>query len=738
MAFRLAFDKVEGTAQSAQNIKKGCAVSHLCLLLGRFGLSLYTSRFVDQSFCGEFWSLNSEIASTKGTYQSATGNNMKSRSNQVQIRFALLALAIIPAACLGGQSSAMKPHLIPTPKKAAWMKGTWNPKGPITLSIQRGQEASLDSSVNLLRQLLPGLTLSDQPNPAIRLDLIPGSGKPEGFTLKVSPSRVTITGSDAAGAYYGVQTLRQLVTRLGDHVSVTACEITDWPSFPLRGFMHDVGRNFQTIESLKRQIDIFAAYRINTFHWHLTDNPGWRIECLAYPRLNDPKHHTRDHGLFYSYSEIRDLISYARQRHVKVIPELDMPGHSAYFNRAFGFGMGSEEGRAVLEVLIDEFCSQISKEDCPMIHLGSDEVHIEKPDEFMARMTSRLRAHGRQAMAWNPGLKVDKDTLIQVWTETEAAKVMRETASPFVDSANGYLNNYDPLKIVHKYFTWQPCFKEEADQRALGGILCCWPDVRVEDKANIFRHNPVWPGLLAFSEALWRGGPSRAGDDRAFAEFEDRLAHHRDTFFKDMPFPFVRSSFLEWQAAVGSTLSDQRAILSRFSGSTEVQGRVKGGFIDFREVGSGSFGMAQTWLFSPSAQTIRAWIGFESPARSNRQSGGIPAQGEWTAFGAKVWVNGAEVAPPVWKNPNTRQYLKPTWSHPAAEDPYEDEEFYWTREPAALTLKEGWNRVLVRVPKGYPEQRWTFTFVPVKQGTGGRWIEDERFASALRPSLTAP
>ena len=116
MAFRLAFDKVEGTAQSAQNIKKGCAVSHLCLLLGRFGLSLYTSRFVDQSFCGEFWSLNSEIASTKGTYQSATGNNMKSRSNQVQIRFALLALAIIPAACLGGQSSAMKPHLIPTPK----------------------------------------------------------------------------------------------------------------------------------------------------------------------------------------------------------------------------------------------------------------------------------------------------------------------------------------------------------------------------------------------------------------------------------------------------------------------------------------------------------------------------------------------------------------------------------------------------------------------------------------------
>ena len=103
--------------------------------------------------------------------------------------------------------------------------------------------------------------------------------------------------------------------------------------------MHDTGRNFQTIEMLKETIDLMSLYKINYFHWHLTDNPAWRIECKVYPQLNDAQYQRpgRDCGKFYTYDEIRELIAYAKERGITVMPEIDMPGHSAYFRNAFGF-----------------------------------------------------------------------------------------------------------------------------------------------------------------------------------------------------------------------------------------------------------------------------------------------------------------------------------------------------------------------------------------------------------------
>lgn len=93
--------------------------------------------------------------------------------------------------------------------------------------------------------------------------------------------------------------------------------------------MHDTGRNFRTVDMLKKEIDLFSQYKLNVFHWHLTDNPAWRIECHAYPQLNDPKFQRkgRDEGKFYTYDEIRDVIRYARERGIIIIPEIDMPGH---------------------------------------------------------------------------------------------------------------------------------------------------------------------------------------------------------------------------------------------------------------------------------------------------------------------------------------------------------------------------------------------------------------------------
>lgn len=198
------------------------------------------------------------------------------------------------------------------------------------------------------------------------------------YYLKSENGNVVIEGNDV----WAKHTLSQLTD---DRGRIPDVEIHDWSAYPFRGFMHDTGRNFQTIEMLKETIDLMSLYKINYFHWHLTDNPAWRIECKVYPQLNDPKFQRpgRDCGKFYTYDEIRELIAYAKERGITVMPEIDMPGHSAYFRNAFGFSMDSEEGMKVLEKCIDEFCDEIPASMCPYLHIGSDEVYIADPKRVL-------------------------------------------------------------------------------------------------------------------------------------------------------------------------------------------------------------------------------------------------------------------------------------------------------------------------------------------------------------------
>ena len=242
-----------------------------------------------------------------------------------------------------------------------------------------------------------------------------------------------------------------------------------------------------------------------------------------------------------------------------VIPELDMPGHSAYFKRAFGFDMGSPQGMDVLEKLIGEFCDEFPAADCPYLHLGSDEVSIKDPQQFMARMLKTVRAQGRIPIVWQPRIKADTQTVYQVWHDGPTVVETVRSGEKFLDSAGGYLNASDPLLLVQRYFFRQPCLQVKSYGRALGGILCCWPDLRVADKENIFRYNPVWPGVLVFSQAVWHGvakdqpqflsllPPGGSEAMRRFREFEDRMAFHRDHYFAGQPFPFVKYSWISWR-----------------------------------------------------------------------------------------------------------------------------------------------------------------------------------------------
>jgi hypothetical protein len=648
--------------------------------------------------------------------------------------------------------------LIPYPQQVSWQSGRWHAAAQQEIVYPSAEAPAVSRALLALEGLLSaeGVKTITRPLPAgsnppagaicIRIDTaLPVKG--EGYRLKAGSNGIAINGKDAAGAFYAVQTLRQLLTTQNGRLTAPACRIADWPAFGLRGFMHDTGRNFQEIASLKKQLDRLAAYKFNTFHWHLTDNPAWRPQSNIFPQLNNPENRrpTRDPEGTYSFDEIRDLISYARERCITVIPELDMPGHSAYFEPTFGFKMGTAQGMEVLEKLIDEFCDAIPAADCPVIHLGSDEVHIPDPKQFMERMSARVKAHGRRIMVWNPGLAGPAGTIEQLWYDIDPS----EPGHPYVDSYAGYLNSGNALNLIQRYFFQQVCNRPQGDSMALGGILCCWPDTRVADKEKIFLHNPVWPGAITYSEAVWCGRPAinrsfmevmpakNTAAWQHFNEFEKRLAIHRDRYFKEEPFPFAAFGNISMMLTGPFIRTAQQPADTGFAPEYTANAPTKtyplaGGvhmiseLMKYYQLPDSTFETVylSAEIFSAAAKEIHAWIGFETPARSTRLSAGIPAVGKWDANGGNVWVNGVALPAPQWLQPGANRYLAHTWERPGNEIPYTDEEFCWSRTPAAIPLKKGWNKVLIRVPRSYAEQNWQSIFVPVKPGANGRWVED--------------
>lgn len=150
----------------------------------------------------------------------------------------------------------------------------------------------------------------------------------EAYRLSVSNKRIKIEAVTEQGVYWAMQTLRQLERKKGKRSSVAGCEIVDWPAFRIRGFMQDVGRSYISMEELKREIEILSRFKINVFHWHLTENQAWRLESKIFPMLNDSVNTIRMPGKYYTLEEARDLVDFCKKHQVLLIPEIDMPGHS--------------------------------------------------------------------------------------------------------------------------------------------------------------------------------------------------------------------------------------------------------------------------------------------------------------------------------------------------------------------------------------------------------------------------
>lgn len=555
----------------------------------------------------------------------------------------------------------------------------------------------------------------------------------DGYILTSKGRKAILRARSRQGLIYARATLAQLCEVKPEEMmndkafkgaEIPDLTIKDWPAFPIRGFMHDTGRNFREINMLKKELDLLSFYKVNVFHWHLTDNPAWRIECHAYPELNDPHYQRkgRDEGRFYTYDQIRELIVYARERGIMIIPEIDMPGHSQYFTRTFGFDMASPEGMKVLETCLKEFMQEIPKEDCPYIHIGSDEVHIADPKGFMNFCESIVKTDGRTPLAWFPGLPSSEGTISQIWSEAGRKAVSKTFSGLYLDSYMGYLNIGNPMINTANFFLHQTCSTKEFDGKAYGGILCLWNDVRVDDKTRTFPHNGMPEGLLSFTESCWKGGEGYGSHAHSsLISFEKKISLHRDIFLKKWDMRWVENAHIPWKVTVSDKSED-----------TMIETSAWGGCVDFNAICAAN-GMnpgdkpleawMRTEIYVEKDTVITAWTGFDSPSRSNRMSDGIGRQGEWECSG-RLFAGDVEIFPPKpWNEPEKYRYHYHTWHKAPNEMPYTDEQFFWTREPARIPLKAGWNTISLYCPRVFNSAIWVAAFVPITTREDGSVTE---------------
>tara|TARA_R110002020_G_scaffold18886_3_gene65267 strand:- start:430 stop:2466 length:2037 start_codon:yes stop_codon:yes gene_type:complete len=561
----------------------------------------------------------------------------------------------------------------------------------------------------------------------------------EAYTLEITSDEIKIGASSDAGFFYALKTLEQIVDGKKGFYAV---KIWDEPAFELRGYMIDTGRNFQPIETLKNHLDILANYKLNTFHWHLTDYPAWRIESKKYPELNAAENHrpTRDPGLFYTYNEIREVINYANELQIQVIPEIDMPGHSDSFTTATGHRMESEEGIKILEDVLYEFFEEIPKEMAPIIHLGSDEVDVPDPEGFMNRMLHIIESNNTSAVIWDPGLPANDRVIRQTWRPEHEIEKMDQSGLRGIDSQNSYINNSEPMLQIPRLL-FKP-IGQDSNHKIIGGIIALWPDVNLDEPFDAVRHNPLYLSLLTYAWTTWtaditetsskfitRVPPKNSKAHDYFSAFEDFLMYHKNTYFKGQPFQYVKQADTEWKligpfedketlGEIKDSYSINDSILQwkNATGNTVyIRDRFKqGGFYPKAKPGETYF--AHTYIYADEAKNIPVWIGFETPFRSNRAYTGIPEVGEWDVSGGTIWVHEKEIPAPNWKNPGWKPEKTSGWGSKGDQEvPWKDEELYWTREPAKISLKEGWNEVLIRVPGSSDYQNWMFSFAPLEQ-----------------------
>ncbi|MEO6069423.1 MAG: family 20 glycosylhydrolase, partial [Chitinophagaceae bacterium] len=629
------------------------------------------------------------------------------------------------------------PLLIPLPQRMLWGKGSFPlqrckaiyVKDNLLLSeAKRLQQSLAQKGIDVV---IVSTNKKDEPYIELLLgDVVSPQSKEEAYSLNINPQKITIKANTARGIFYGLQTLEQITK---DRNAVPQVSITDWPAFSWRGYMVDVGRNFQSMGLLKQQIEIMSQYKLNIFHFHFTEDIAWRLASKKYPQLTAPQNMLRNKGSFYTEEDLKELIQFCKDRYITLVPEIDMPGHSAAFKRAMKTDMQSDSGVYILKNILKEFFETY---DLPYFHIGADEVKITNK-AFVPEMTSYIESFGKKTVGWEPGGNFKENTIRQLWMD-DNAHASANSQIQFIDSRHLYINHMDPLEGVVTIFNRQIGKKEKGDSSILGGTLCLWPDRRVEREEDAIVMNGVYPNLIAFAERTWRGG-GQAGwvatigapgsvKAKEFAEFENRLLWHKDHYFSTLPFPYVRQSGTAWklygpfdnEGNVSKTFAPEE---SSFNSKTETPAlSIIGGTIVLRhwwfplisgaikEPKENTTWYATTKIWSEEAGFQSIWIGFNNLSRSPASDS--PPPGAWDAKNSAVWVNGKLIPPPVWKRGGQKGF---------SEIPLVDEGYEY-RAPTKIYLNKGWNEVLIKAPvgsfKGKDWQnpvKWMFTFIKVSE-----------------------
>lgn len=501
-------------------------------------------------------------------------------------------LPLLLTALLAGSAQAQSANssLLPLPASVVYGKGmfTLTPKS----TIQVGAPALKDEAMFLRDALhalngiqctvLPGRSEAKE---AIQLALLPkDSMPPEGYRLVVSAHSIAISGADEAGVFHGIGSLLQMLQFGAQSSTSLACmTIIDHPRFPWRGMHLDVCRHFFPVEFVKLYIDLLARYKMNTFHWHLTDDQGWRIEVKRYPKLtevgawrsgseygpySDRTFDSTRYGGFYNQEEIREVVAYASARHITIVPEIEMPGHSMAALAAYpwlGCTGGPYEVQKGWGVFDDVFCTKDSVLDFiqnvltevmelfpgPYIHVGGDECpHVrwktcprcqaviereglkdegELQSYFIRRVEKFINGKGRKLIGWDEILEggLAPNATVMSWRGTEGGITAAKAGHDVVmtPGTHCYFDHYqgdpalEPLAIggftkLQKVYDFEPVPADLDSVQAehiLGAQGNLWTEYITSPAHAEYM---ALPRMIALAEVLW--SPRASRDEAGF------------------------------------------------------------------------------------------------------------------------------------------------------------------------------------------------------------------------------
>jgi len=403
----------------------------------------------------------------------------------------------------------------------------------------------------------------------------------EGYELTIGKELITIKGADAAGCFFGVQTLLQTLpvkAEANQSLYVPTGIIKDYPEFGYRGAMLDVARHFFNVEEVKQFIDFLAMYKMNALHLHLSDDQGWRIEIKSWPKLTEIGGSTEvggGEGGYYTQEQYKELVQYAADRQITIVPEIDMPGHTnaalasyaelncdgkvteLYTGTKVGFSTLCTDKEVTYRFVDDVVRELAALTPGPYFHIGGDESHVTAHDDyvyFVNRVQQIVVKHGKKIIGWDEiaNAELEDDVTVQFWADVEnttmgVAKGAKVLMSP---AARAYLDmQYDStthlglhwagyIEVDHGY-NWNPATMVEGvtKENIIGIEAPLWSETVTNiDEVEYM----VFPRLPGYAEIGWTAPAERNWD-----EYKTRLAKHGQRF-DALGIDYYKSTMVPW------------------------------------------------------------------------------------------------------------------------------------------------------------------------------------------------